>query len=379
MFKKMKLGIKNVLGFGARVVITGIVGMMAMFANFVKHLRKKILNPCGTLKLLRIHKNQRSFIMFNVQKSMLFALLITAAILFWGTSAAAYDEPSVNLGFTSFLDGGPPAGPGWYVTQYLQYYSSDDFTNKDGKDWRPSPDLDAWVSLTQLIYQSDTPVFAGGKWGLDLIVPHVNLDLSPDPFGPLNTNDSGFGDLLVGPYIQWDPIMGENGPVFMHRIEFQMIFPTGDYDEDRAINPGSNFFSFNPYWAGTLFLSPRWTCSWRLHYLWNDENDDPNPALYGGADDQQPGQAMHLNFASAYELIPKKLRVGVNGYYLKQITDSEVGGNDVPGRERVLGIGPGLLWHLSKDAHVFVNYYTETSAELRPEGDRLNLRLVYHF
>jgi anthranilate 1,2-dioxygenase (deaminating, decarboxylating) large subunit len=232
--------------------------------------------------------------------------------------------------------------------------------------------------LNQLVYQSDQELLAGGKWGMDLILPVVMLDSSvpqvPD-------NGTGFGDLLVGPFLQWDPIMGENGPIFMHRIELQVILPTGDYSSNKGLNPGSNFISFNPYWAGTLFLSPKLTVSTRIHYLWNAKNNDPFVLAYPTADDTQAGQAVHANFAASYEVIPKQLRLGINGYALKQIASSKVDGNTDPngGKEQVFAVGPGALLSFSPDTHLFFNAYFESEAENRPEGNRYVLRFVHHF
>lgn len=305
------------------------------------------------------------------------ALGLLAALLL-GTPASAYEQPSVNLGFTSFVDGGPPAGPGWYFQQYLQVWSADDFVGPTGQALFPDPQpkLDAVISLSQLIYQSDQSLL-GGQWGVNVILPYVSLDLSPGA-SPLTENSAGFGDLLVGPYIQWGPVMGENGPRYMHRIELQMIFPTGDYDRNHALNPGSNFFSFNPYWSGTLFLGPRWTVSTRLHLLFNSRNDAP--ARITGLDSFRAGTAVHGNFALSYDLLPRQLRIGLNGFFFEQLSDTEVNGQGLSTLdERVWGIGPGLLLSFSQDNHLFLNLYEESAAKNRPEGWRLNLRWVHHF
>jgi anthranilate 1,2-dioxygenase (deaminating, decarboxylating) large subunit len=295
-------------------------------------------------------------------------IILCLSLVLFALPALAYDQPAVNLGFTSFMDGGPPAGPGFYFQEYIQYYTADELADVP----IPNPNVDVVVSLNQFLYQSDQALLLGGKWGLDVIQPLVHFDSTPVP-----DNGGGLGDLLVGPYLQWDPVMGENGPKFMHRIELQMLLPTGKYDNEKALNPGSNFFSFNPYWAATAFLTPRVTASWRLHYLWNDKNDDPAPIP--GVNDTQAGQAIHGNFALSYDAIPHQLRLGVNGYFFEQIGDSEVNGDKVSGKEKVFAIGPGAMYSFSQDNHIFFNAYVEHGAQNRPEGERFTLRWTHHF
>ena len=192
------------------------------------------------------------------------------------------------------------------------------------------------------------------------------------------TAQKGVGDAMVAAFIQWGPVMGLNGPRYAHRAEATIILPTGDYDRRNAVNPGSNFWSFSPYWAGTYWFSPKWTASTRLHYLWNAKNDDSS-AFGPRVTSIRAGQAVYANFATEYAVTPE-LKLGVNGYWLRQTTDTQANGADVPGRrEGVWAIGPGLLYNFSQHNVVVVNAFFEHDARNRPEGSRFQVRWIHHF
>ena len=97
----------------------------------------------------------------------LIAIVLPIALICWAAPVDALNQPlGINLGFTNFLDGAPP-GPGWYLTEYYQLIHAADIENDAGLP--ENADLDVFVNITQLIYQSDV-TFLGGNPGFDIMI-----------------------------------------------------------------------------------------------------------------------------------------------------------------------------------------------------------------
>lgn len=308
-------------------------------------------------------------------------LRTVAAMIFvaLSTTTHAYDLPGLDLGLTGFYDGsaGPP---GWYTKQYLAYSRASRLNDADGNKLAlPKQDVEVVASATQVIYQAQPLAngMAPGFTAVASVLAHADVD-----DGLHNTalsSRKGFGDVLVGAYLQLPTLTRADGSTLLdQRIEADVFIPVGAYDRQRSINPGSNFWSFNPHYSATYWFSPKWSVSGRFYYLWNGKNDSPNVS-FGGVSDIQAGQALHGNLTLQYG-VTRALTVGLNGYWLKQITDTEVDGHAVSGRrEKVWAIGPGLVYALNKENVVTMMAYFEQQAENRAEGDKLVLNWLHKF
>ena len=307
----------------------------------------------------------------DVNHRLLFVALLAAAACPASGAGAQVSLPPVNLGDSSFLDG--VGGPGWLFQETVSYYSADWFRDGDGDRVSIPSEVTAAAAVTHIAYLSDVKLF-GGYWGAELLLPvaHVDLGIGAGVDGA----GTGVGDLVVSPFIlQWtdDTLFGKP---FWHRLNLNVTLPTGRYDSNNIVNPGDNSFRFNPHYAVTWQVSPKWELSGRLHYLWVSENDDP--PQYLAARSTQAGQAIHANYSVSRE-VADGLRIGLSGYFLRQITDDRVDDAVVANsREQVLGLGPGLRWQRGAST-LFANGYVETAAKDRPEGVRLSLRYARVF
>jgi hypothetical protein len=250
-----------------------------------------------------------------VFKKIIFIIQIYCVIVGLSTisSLPGYGVPHINLGGSSFLDGGPLRQiPGWYFQIGSQNYHTDRFLNEEGKPLLglPGPHLNSWLTSYQLIYLSDRDVFNYGKLGCDITLPVFFYSRIEENLLGITSFGSGVGDLAVGVYLQGNPIFRGERPIYVNRFEFVVSFPTGQNNLPfKTINPGNKVFYIDPYWAATLYFTPRFSASWRLHYLWVSHNHIVH---------FKAGDAIHANFAIEYQ-VAGRLYLGIAGYFLNQI------------------------------------------------------------
>jgi hypothetical protein len=280
--------------------------------------------------------------------------------------------PPVDLGATSFVDG--IGGPGLFVQDIVEPFHSSRFTGADGQTLPGSNSVDTIATLTEVAFTTHYR-FLGANYGGEILVPFAHVDVDTD-LG-VKGSQGGLGDLIFSPLIlQWPEHKLFGRPFFqrLHVVEF--IVPTGRYDRNASVNVGSNVLSVTPQYAFTWLLTPQLETSWRLHYLWNSRNNDPNPVY--NARSIQPGQAVHFNASISYKVHPR-LRMGLAGYYLKGITDPKIDSRRLAdSREQIGAIGPGL-WVATKPLEIYFHAFFEIGAENRPQGVRYVVRLVKVF
>jgi hypothetical protein len=270
--------------------------------------------------------------------------------------------PPVNLGGTSFMDG--VGGPGLLLREGPGVFDAQRFTDANGAAVPGNNSLFAFSSITLAAYMPPFKVL-GGNWGVEVLVPVVNAHVTT-PAG--SGSATGIGDVTFSPLVWQAPTVSLFGRPFSERLDLDIVAPTGQYDGSALITAGSNLWSVNPYYAFTWLATDRIETSWRLHYLWNSANNAPGAGYE--ATSIQPGQAVHFNGAASFAIVPA-LRVGVAGYFLRQITNSRANGRSVAGsQEQVAALGPGFLIIIGA-LQLGMNAYGEFAVENRPQGTRV--------
>ena len=294
-------------------------------------------------------------------------------------NASTAEPAGIDLGGSSFNDGFGRTTQGFVYQQYLlaQHYDSIAGPNGSESPIFRGTNLNALVSLNQLIYVSPYHML-DGILGAEALLPIVHLNARFAQDSPTRlTADRGpaLGDLTWGVFLQMPPVAWNGRTVFADRFDFDVISPTGQYNRADDINPGSGFWSLNPYWAMTLLPTASTEVSIRLNYLHNFANSDPA----GATPPYRAGDAAWVNFTASCRILPD-VNFGLNGFYFRQFQGDTSMGHTVPNSETTnLSIGPGLMYQADARNALFLNAYLPVIERNTPHGIRLVARWVHVF
>ncbi len=329
---------------------------------------------------------------------LIIGLITSVSFPVFAVAGGVNHEP---LGAEAFLAGILPP-PGFYVKEYLSYYTADELKNDSGRTSSLARDgveldkLEVVASATRFLYISPVKIL-GGSLGGQMIVPWVRTSLKLDASAPGGPSEMGehrnaIGDITFGPNLSWH---SKNG-LFHAATGFDITVPSGPWNRRHLVNIGANVWSFSPVLAATVFLpwQPNLSGGIKMDYSFNTRNDDfvvsPSTAakigdmgLTGRRTHLSPGQEFHFDYGVEYALTrkdaPHQFRSGAFGYFYQQTTDDKTGEGRVRhDLGRVFAIGPGVWWTYKKwvvEAHTAF----EMAVRNRPEGINTYLTIVHAF
>lgn len=268
--------------------------------------------------------------------------------------------------------GGPMAGvmppPGVYIRDDLYSYSGDsDDILLDSMVTEQDVSVASLMNIFSLCWVTDLKLL-GGSLGLGAGFAYGTKEYKADyalsagflSFDQQAKGDtSGFSDIGVGASLGWHKDSS-------HWIAYSsVVFPIGDYEEDRVANMGNNRWCYD-VGAGYTYLNidNGFEASAMLGLAFSGENPDTG---------YQPGMQYHIE-AALIEHLPNRFSFGIAGYYYEQFTeDSGVEGlDDIMGR--LAGAGPTVGYYFVVAETLFsvnVRWYHEFAAEYSFEGDTI--------
>ncbi len=261
------------------------------------------------------------------------------------------------VGVNTVLDGilPPPGATQFY--NYTEYNFSSKFAGADGKSSVPGFHSEVLVDAPRVVHTWG-PTLGSFTFSSGIVVPlfHLHVDVP----GASGTR-SALGDIIVHPLM-----VGYSNPshTFFAFISPDVGLPTGSYSVNRVANTGLNTYAFEPNLSVTWFPSPKWELSGLAQIEFNSPNHATN---------YHSGNVATLDWLVGYS-VTKGFQLGVQGYFLKQVSDDTVNGQTAPNdgfRGQAIGIGPQLRYDLGPASAIVFKYQHEFAVRNRPQGERL--------
>ncbi len=246
----------------------------------------------------------------------------------------------------------PP--PGVYLRDYNYTYFADSF-----EEGPPAFDVFVNVQAPRLIWITNKKVL-GGYYGIDVIIPFAYQDLNLMAF---HESDLGPADIFFEPItLSWHPKQAD------FSFGYGFWAPSGDFSLIDRVSPGKGYWT--QMLTGGVTLYPDKEKTWSFSALNRYEFNQKRKAT-----GVTPGQYWTLEWGLAKSL-SKTADLGFVGYYQMQTTAAS-NASALSLKDRVVGLGPEISFAFPKVGFsASIRYLRETGAQMRPQGNTVNIILT---
>ncbi len=261
------------------------------------------------------------------------------------------------------LNSGHQAPPGWLYANYLIWYPTDRFNDRNGDEALTNFDLDLIVDLNVVAYTSKAKLL-GATYGFSVGIPISNTAISL-PFLANDITTFGLADIYVEPIN-----LGWSKPHEWYiKAAYGFMAPTGKFDEHGTETTTTDYWGHEFTLAGTRALGQ--TKLWQLSVSSNWEFHQTKRH-----EDVKVGNNMTLEYGFGKTIIHNQgkqlFQLGVVGYGEFQLTEDS--GADVTNlnrgsKDHVFALGGefGIIWPANK-FNLMVRVIPEFGAHSRTQG-----------
>jgi hypothetical protein len=288
-------------------------------------------------------------------------------------SAAAPSALAVNGHYSLGIEGlGAAAAPpqGLYYRGYLVHYEVDSFNDGSGSSVPGNNSGTVSALAHRFIWMTDKTVL-GADYGMETIIPMLDIEFDLDVAGESRFDDDGIGDLFVGPII-----LGWHGSQWDITFAGGHWFDTADFDADNPASVGKGYGTTMLTLGGMWHFDEekRWNISALSRYEIKTKQDDTGVT---------PGDSWLVEWGLGHRL-NNGLELGLVGYNAWQLEADEGAPTTDKAERHAIGAEAGYLWATAgvmlKGAY-YHEYDTQASGlkGLESDGNTLRLQLTKFF
>lgn len=272
---------------------------------------------------------------------------------------------TLSIPFTAIAENDPrdsinaPDGTSIFLFYYRNYYGSDLYANGT----KTSNNLD--FNLDMAIFRYAHFVSLGDwTWSYDVLQPIGDLD-----FTTYNTN--GLGDTNFATHINTPYLIQTDKMKYMMSAGFYLSAPTGDYDNSKVVNLGTNRWSYKFEYTPLILQAGKLVLEFTGDVTFYTDNNDYGAASAELETDPLFGLTTHLSYN-----LTDSFWIGASHYYYSG-AENDVSGVNQNDQAKTQALRLTASFNVAPNVIMMLQYQTEIKKDNGVKQDYVGTRIAY--